>query len=105
MGIPAFVVDAPHGGGKIPVLPNYVVSSSPTHTVLRNFEGALVSYPEPGGLSMPMGKASSSTSNPGVWELASGLHSHIQPRRTARHTRRKTQVRSLNVLQLDMRLQ
>jgi lysine 2,3-aminomutase len=29
----------PHGGGKIPVLPNYVVSMSPTHTVIRNFEG------------------------------------------------------------------
>ena len=47
LAIPLFVVDAPHGGGKIPVLPTYVVSTSPTHTVLRNFEGMLVSYPEP----------------------------------------------------------
>ena len=37
LAIPQFVVDAPHGGGKIPLLPNYIVSMSPTHTVLRNF--------------------------------------------------------------------
>ena len=47
LGIPTFVVDAPGGGGKIPVLPNYVVSMSPTHTVFRNFKGTLVSYAEP----------------------------------------------------------
>lgn len=46
--IPSYVVDAPHGGGKIPLLPNYIVSSSPTHTILRNAEGMTVSYPEPG---------------------------------------------------------
>jgi len=47
IAIPTFVVDAPGGGGKIPLLPNYIVSMSPTHTVLRNFEGRMVSYPEP----------------------------------------------------------
>lgn len=47
LAIPTFVVDAPHGGGKIPILPNYIVSTSPTHTVLRNYAGELVSYPEP----------------------------------------------------------
>lgn len=45
--IPTFVVDAPGGGGKIPVMPNYVISQSPTKTVLRNFEGVITSYPEP----------------------------------------------------------
>jgi lysine 2,3-aminomutase len=47
LAIPQYIVDAPHGGGKIPVGPNYIVSVSPTHTVLRNFEGLMVSYPEP----------------------------------------------------------
>jgi len=102
LGIPAFVVDAPHGGGKIPVLPNYVVSSSPSHTVLRNFEGALVSYPEPGELSMPMGRPAGNASAPGVWELATGLLPQIQPRHTVRQARRKTQARIL-AMQLDMR--
>jgi lysine 2,3-aminomutase len=45
--VPTFVVDAPGGGGKIPVAPNYVLSQSPSRTVLRNYEGRVVSYPEP----------------------------------------------------------
>jgi len=45
--VPQFVVDAPHGGGKIPVGPNYIVSMSPERIVLRNYEGTIVSYPEP----------------------------------------------------------
>ncbi|MDO9099178.1 MAG: lysine 2,3-aminomutase [Caldisericota bacterium] len=45
--VPQFVVDAPHGGGKIPVGPNYIVSMSPDRIVLRNYEGVIVSYPEP----------------------------------------------------------
>ncbi|HET7559428.1 MAG TPA: lysine 2,3-aminomutase [Limnochordia bacterium] len=45
--VPTFVVDAPEGGGKIPVMPNYVVSQSPGRIVLRNYEGRIASYPEP----------------------------------------------------------
>lgn len=45
--VPTFVVDAPGGGGKIPVEPNYVVSQSPGKIVLRNYEGRIVAYPEP----------------------------------------------------------
>jgi lysine 2,3-aminomutase len=45
--VPTFVIDAPGGGGKTPLGPNYVISSSPRATVIRNFEGAIASYPEP----------------------------------------------------------
>lgn len=45
--VPTFVVDAPGGGGKIPVAPSYIISQSPTKTVLRNFEGVITTYPEP----------------------------------------------------------
>ncbi|HHW39246.1 MAG TPA: lysine 2,3-aminomutase [Bacillales bacterium] len=45
--VPTFVVDAPGGGGKIALQPNYVISQSPTKTVLRNFEGVITTYPEP----------------------------------------------------------
>ncbi|RSK28736.1 lysine 2,3-aminomutase [Bacillus sp. HMF5848] len=45
--VPTFVVDAPGGGGKIALQPNYLLSQSPTKTVLRNFEGVITSYPEP----------------------------------------------------------
>ena len=45
--VPTFVVDAPGGGGKIPVAPNYVVSASDKKVVLRNYEGGIFSYPDP----------------------------------------------------------
>ncbi|MBS2969286.1 lysine 2,3-aminomutase [Metabacillus sp. KIGAM252] len=45
--VPSFVVDAPGGGGKITLQPNYLISQSPSKTVLRNFEGVITSYPEP----------------------------------------------------------
>ena len=87
IAIPTFVVDAPHGGGKIPVLPNYIVSTSPTHTVLRNYEGNLVAYPEPtDGPSLP-----TSVSTPkikgGVWELATGQQAKVDNGRAAARQR------------------
>ena len=45
--VPTFVVDAPGGGGKIPVMPNYVVSQSAHRVILRNFEGVITTYTEP----------------------------------------------------------
>lgn len=44
--VPTFVVDAPGGGGKIPLLPNYVVEHTSEHLVLRNYKGVLCEYPE-----------------------------------------------------------
>ncbi|PAB56320.1 lysine 2,3-aminomutase [Anaeromicrobium sediminis] len=45
--VPTFVVDAPGGGGKTPVMPQYVISQSPKRVVLRNFEGVVTTYTEP----------------------------------------------------------
>lgn len=45
--VPTFVVDAPGGGGKIPVMPQYMISQSPTRVILRNFEGVITTYTEP----------------------------------------------------------
>lgn len=47
LAIPQFVVDAPGGGGKIPVNPQYVISYSPEKVILRNFEGVVCTYTEP----------------------------------------------------------
>ena len=47
--VPTFVVDAPGGGGKIPVMPNYIISQSPRRVVLRNYEGVITTYTEPEG--------------------------------------------------------
>jgi len=45
--VPTYVVDAPGGGGKIPVMPQYLISMSPTKVVLRNYEGVIATYAEP----------------------------------------------------------
>ena len=45
--VPTFVVDAPGGGGKVPVMPNYVLSQTPRKVILRNFEGVITTYTEP----------------------------------------------------------
>jgi lysine 2,3-aminomutase len=45
--IPTYVVDAPGGGGKIPVQPQYLISQAPGKVVLRNFEGFITTYTEP----------------------------------------------------------
>ena len=45
--IPTFVVDAPGGGGKTPVMPQYVISQTPRKVILRNFEGVITTYTEP----------------------------------------------------------
>jgi lysine 2,3-aminomutase len=45
--VPTFVVDAPGGGGKIALQPNYLISQTPDKVILRNFEGVVTFYPEP----------------------------------------------------------
>lgn len=45
--VPTFVIDAPGGGGKIPLQPNYVVGRDGDWLVLRNFEGQEFRYPDP----------------------------------------------------------
>jgi len=42
--VPTFVIDAPGGGGKIPVGPQYLISMAEERVVLRNFEGGLYTY-------------------------------------------------------------
>lgn len=45
--VPTYVIDAPGGGGKIPVNPNYVVSWSTNKVILRNYEGVITTYKMP----------------------------------------------------------
>lgn len=45
--VPTYVIDAPGGGGKIPVMPNYLISWSTHKVILRNYEGVITSYQEP----------------------------------------------------------
>jgi lysine 2,3-aminomutase len=45
--VPSYVIDAPGGGGKIPLQPDYVVGRDGDFLVLRNFEGKTYRYPDP----------------------------------------------------------
>lgn len=47
--VPTFVIDLPGGGGKVPLVPEYVVGREGEDLVLRNFEGRLFRYPDPAG--------------------------------------------------------
>ena len=87
LAIPQYIVDAPSGGGKIPVGPNYILSMSPTHTVLRNFEGTIVAYPEPGrrGERQPFG----GRRRGGVAGLTRGEENALVPSNSERMIRRR----------------
>ncbi|HHW01513.1 MAG TPA: lysine 2,3-aminomutase [Thermoanaerobacterales bacterium] len=45
--VPTFVVDAPGGGGKIPIMPQYLISYSDRKVIMRNYEGIICAYTEP----------------------------------------------------------
>jgi lysine 2,3-aminomutase len=45
--IPTYVIDAPEGGGKVPILPNYLLSMSDSRVVVRNYEGFITTYAQP----------------------------------------------------------
>ena len=45
--VPQYIIDAPGGGGKIPVAPNYLLSYSDHKVILRNYEGYVTTYEEP----------------------------------------------------------
>lgn len=44
--VPQYVIDAPGGGGKVPINPEHVLSHNPDRVVIRNFEGTIFEYPE-----------------------------------------------------------
>lgn len=84
LAIPTYVVDSPHGGGKIPLMPNYIVSASDDAVVLRNYEGMLVRY-------QAEDKATTvrETSTRGVSELLTGNKTVLMPEKSERMTRRR----------------
>ncbi|HWA05160.1 MAG TPA: KamA family radical SAM protein [Ignavibacteria bacterium] len=46
LGVPQFVIDAPGGGGKIPLLPEYVLARDKEKIILRNFKNEVYEYPD-----------------------------------------------------------
>jgi len=46
--VPTFVVDAPNGGGKIPISPDYVVGYDDSDLLLKSYDGGTYHYPDSG---------------------------------------------------------
>lgn len=44
--VPQFTIDAPGGGGKVPINPAYILSHNADRVVIRNYEGHVFEYPE-----------------------------------------------------------
>ncbi len=84
--VPTFVIDAPGGGGKIPVMPNYVISQAPGKIVLRNYEGMICTYAEPENYSMSNEKPKDRKI--GVSSLLDGDEISIEPKNLERRNRR-----------------
>jgi lysine 2,3-aminomutase len=85
LGIPTYVVDAPRGGGKIPLMPNYLVSASDDAVVLRNYEGMLIRYNPTGAPAEPRPPVATQ----GVSALLAGHAEALIPRDNPRLERRK----------------
>jgi lysine 2,3-aminomutase len=51
--VPTYVIDAPGGGGKIPVMPDYVLGRDSSEWFLRNYEGKTFQYPDPQRCTSP----------------------------------------------------
>jgi len=49
LAVPTFCLDAPGGAGKVPIMPQYLISSSDKTAVVRNYAGAISAYPLPQG--------------------------------------------------------
>jgi lysine 2,3-aminomutase len=84
--VPIYRVDAPGGGGKIPVGPSYIISQSPGKVVLRNFEGFITTYSEPLDYDPNEIKAQEALIEPrpepgqeGILELLEGQRLTIEP--------------------------
>ncbi len=83
--VPTFVVDAPGGGGKIPVSPNYVISQGPNKTVLRNYEGVISVYTEP---NQVYENNDDNGHREGVSALISGQQLSLEPKNLKREERK-----------------
>ena len=92
MAVPTYVVDAPGGGGKIPVMPQYLISMSDRKVVLRNYEGVITTYSHPDDIYSDPGdckicKDEKYKTHEGVAGLLNGDQLVLEPRDIKRRKR------------------
>lgn len=86
LGVPTYVVDGMHGAGKIPLMPNYLLSASDHAVILRNYEGLVFRY-------APEDRLDAATAEPyrsqGVSTLLAGNSTALVPEGIPRLRRRQ----------------
>lgn len=82
--VPSFVVDAPGGGGKIPLQPFYLMSASEREVLLRNYEGLVFKYYNPSGIEPPASPALPRRNGNGNGKKASQAPMLLDARRQSR---------------------
>jgi lysine 2,3-aminomutase len=101
--VPLFILDAPGGGGKVPLGPNYMISQSDKKVVIRNYEGGIFSYPEP---DIPPSacpdhcvhcQTDERASREGVAGILGGQRSSLVPPDTLREKRRRAKQIEISV--------
>ena len=87
--VPTVGVDAPGGGGNIPVMPTYLISQGPNRVVLRNFEGVVTTYTDPTDYrdECHCEECEKRRKTEGVAELLSGERLSLEPANLDRKTR------------------
>lgn len=85
--VPTFVIDAPGGGGKIPAMPNYIISQGYERIILRNYEGVITTYAEPEHYSFNQTHDEKDVQLDGVAGLLNGQKLTIEPKELKRSKR------------------
>lgn len=88
--VPTFAVDAPGGGGKIPVMPDYLITQGTNRVVLRNYEGVITTYTEPKDYvsDCQCEDCKAAKKVEGVAALLNGQHLAIEPSNLSRKERK-----------------
>lgn len=86
LAVPTFVVDAPGGGGKIPVMPHYLIAQGEGRVILRNFEGVICAYDDPPAVARPRQMSDAPV---GVAGLLAGAALALEPEALPRKRRRR----------------
>lgn len=98
--VPTYVVDAPGGGGKIPVMPQYLISQSDKMVILRNYEGVIAAYTEPEDKNSECLDCKYCKNEPdaykyGLGKLLSGKKLSLEPKGLKRLKRREGYVKKV----------
>jgi lysine 2,3-aminomutase len=88
LALPTFVIDAPGGGGKIPVMPNYILTLTDKGAVVRNYRGMMSSYVNPRERDsscstageMLAGLAPEDDADRAYWDLVDGKKVKLEPK-------------------------